>query len=94
MYKRLIILSIIILAALCGLIGLGYHSIWIRAQGMPGERLGEFATVAENIRRDVTRKLDEFMQAEADRLGATVLEKPIDLAQFCDLIETIAPPVV
>jgi signal transduction histidine kinase len=67
MYKRLFILSIIILAALCGLIGLGYHSIWIRAQGMPGERLGEFAAIAENIRRDVTRKLDEFMQAEQGR---------------------------
>ena len=67
MYKRLIILSIIILAALCGLAWMGYHSIRIRAQGLEGARLGEFAAVAEQIRQDVTRKLDEFMQTEQNR---------------------------
>jgi signal transduction histidine kinase len=67
MYKRLIILSIIILAALCGLLFLGYHSIRIREQGLQGARMGEFAAVAEQIRRDVTRKLDEFMQTEQNR---------------------------
>jgi signal transduction histidine kinase len=67
MYKRLLILSIIILAALCGLVWMGYHSIRIRAQGMEGARLGEFAAVAEQIRKDVTRKLDEFMQTEQNR---------------------------
>src|SRR4030042_476935 len=67
MYKRLIILSIIILAALCGLVWMGYHSIQIRAQGLEGARLGEFAAVAEQIRQDVTRNLDEFMQTEQNR---------------------------
>ena len=67
MYKRLIILSVIIFAAMCGLIGLGYHSIRIRAQGMEGARLGEFTAVSEQIRQDVTRRLDEFMQTEQNR---------------------------
>jgi signal transduction histidine kinase len=67
MYKRLIILSIIILAAMCVLLLLGYHSIRIRGQGLQGARMGEFAAVAEQIRQDVTRKLDEFMQTEQNR---------------------------
>jgi len=67
MYKRLIILSVIILGAVCGLVWLGYHSIRIRAQGMEGTRLGEFAAVAEQVRQDVKRKLDEFMQTEQSR---------------------------
>ena len=67
MYRRLIILSLIILAALCGLVWLGYHSIRIRAQGMEGARLGEFAAVAEQIRQDVKRKLDRFIQNEQER---------------------------
>jgi len=67
MYRRLIILSMVILGALCGLVWLGYHSIQIRAQGLEGSRLGEFAAVAEQIRQDVKRKLDELMQAEQNR---------------------------
>jgi len=67
MYRRLIILSVIILAALCGLVWLGYNSIRIRAQGMEGARLGEFAAVAEQIRMDVKRKLDQFIQTEQER---------------------------
>ncbi|MFH1717011.1 MAG: HAMP domain-containing sensor histidine kinase [Planctomycetota bacterium] len=67
MYKRLIILSVIILAALCGLVWMGYHSIRIRAQGMAGARLGEFAAVAEQIRLDVKRKLDDFLRTEQNR---------------------------
>ncbi|MBN2138334.1 MAG: HAMP domain-containing histidine kinase [Sedimentisphaerales bacterium] len=67
MYKRLIILSAIILAALCGLGYLGYHAISIWAGGLEGARLGEFAAVAEQIRQDVNRKVNEFMQAEQQR---------------------------
>jgi len=67
MYGRLIILSGIILAALCGLVWLGHHSIQIWAQGMEGARLGEFAAVAEQIRQDVKSKLDEFIQKERGR---------------------------
>ena len=64
MYKRIIIVSVIILVTLCWLCWLGYHSIQIRAKGMEGERLGKFAEVAEQIKQDVNRKLDEFMQTE------------------------------
>ncbi len=67
MYKRLVVLSVIILAAVCGLASLGYHSIRIWASGMEGTRLGEFAAVAEQIRQDVSRKLDEFVQREQSR---------------------------
>ena len=67
MYKRLIIVSVIILTALCGLGWLGYHSIQIWSTGMEGARLGEFAEVAEQIRQDVKRKLDTFIQTEQQR---------------------------
>jgi signal transduction histidine kinase len=67
MYVRLSILSVIILAAVCGLSWLGYRAIEIRAQGLEGARLGQFAEVAEQIRQDVKRKLDEFMQREQQR---------------------------
>ncbi|HCO94904.1 MAG TPA: hypothetical protein DIU00_13290 [Phycisphaerales bacterium] len=83
MYKRLIILSVIILAALCGLTWMGYHSIRIRAQGLQGARLGEFAAVAEQIRQDVTRKLDEFMQTEQNR--------PYTDYQYYYVPENVAP---
>jgi signal transduction histidine kinase len=67
MYTRLFILSAIILAALIGLSWLGYRAIEIRAQGLEGARLGEFAEVAEQIRQDVKRKLDEFIAREQQR---------------------------
>jgi len=67
MYTRLIILSVIILLALGGLTMLGYHAVEKWAEGLEGARLGEFAEVAEQIRQDVNRKLDEFIQTEQDR---------------------------
>ncbi len=67
MYKRLIILSVIILFALGGLSVLGYHAVEKWAQGLEGARLGEFADVAEQIRKDVNRKLDDFIREEQDR---------------------------
>ncbi len=67
MYRRLVILSLVIVAAVCGLGGLGYHAVAKWAQGLEGARLGEFAEVAEQIRQDVRRKLDEFMEAEQQR---------------------------
>jgi len=67
MHKRLIIFSIVILAALCGLSCLGYHAVTKWAQGLEGARLGEFVDVSEQIRQDVKRKLDEFIRAEEAR---------------------------
>jgi len=68
MYRRLIILSLIIVSALCGLSVLGYHAVEKWAEGLEGARLGEFAEVAEQIRQDVKHKLDDFIQTEQERL--------------------------
>jgi len=67
MYRRLIILSVIIATALGGLAFLGYHATEKWAEGLKLARLGEFAEVAEQIRQDVKRKLDEFIGAEENR---------------------------
>lgn len=67
MYKRLLTLSVIVLAALVALTCLGYHAVDKWAQGLEGARLGEFAEVAEQIRQDVKRKLDAFVRAEQER---------------------------
>ena len=67
MYTRLIILTAIVVAAVCGLGGFGFHAVEKWAQGLEGARLGEFAEVAEQIRQDVKRKLDEFIQVEQRR---------------------------
>ncbi|MHC4617577.1 MAG: sensor histidine kinase [Planctomycetota bacterium] len=67
MYRRLAILSAIIVAALCGLTLLGYHAVQRWSEGLQWKRLGEFAEVAEQIRQDVDRKLDEFIKAEEKR---------------------------
>jgi signal transduction histidine kinase len=67
MYRRLVILSAIIVAALCGLTLLGYHAVQRWSEGLQWKRLGEFAEVAEQIRQDVDRKLDEFIKAEEKR---------------------------
>ena len=83
MYRRLIIFSVIILAALCGMGWLGYHSIRIWAQGLEGARLGEFAAVAEQIRQDVKLKLDDFMQTEQQR--------PYSDYQYYYVPENVAP---
>jgi len=67
MYKRLIILSFIIIAALCGLSWLGYRAIDMWSRGIEGARIGEFAEVAEQIRQDVISKIDVFMEQELNR---------------------------
>jgi len=66
-YKRLLILSVIVLGAFVSLTWLGYHAVAKWAQGLEGARLGEFAEVAEQVRQDVRRKLDEFVQREQQR---------------------------
>ncbi|MBN1361345.1 MAG: GHKL domain-containing protein [Sedimentisphaerales bacterium] len=67
MYRRLVILTVIIVAALGALSALGHHAVTKWAQGLEGVRLGEFAEVAEQIREDVKRKLDDFIAAEQQR---------------------------
>ncbi|TFG47300.1 MAG: hypothetical protein E4H40_06705, partial [Candidatus Brocadiia bacterium] len=67
MYKRLIILSVVIILALTGLAGLGYHSMMIRVQVMEAKRAAELGAVAESVRRDIMKKLDNFMEQEQNR---------------------------
>jgi len=83
MYRRLIILTLIIVSALCGLSVLGYHAVEKWAEGLQGARLGEFAEVAEQIRQDVKQKLDEFIKTEQDR--------PYTDYQYYYVPENIAP---
>ena len=64
MYRRLIILTVIIAAALGGLTVLGYHAIERWAEGLKWK---QFAEVAEQIRQDVEHKLDDFIQREEER---------------------------
>lgn len=67
MYKRLLLLSALVLAASVGLTCLGYHALAQWSRGLEGTRLGEFAEVAEQIRQDVRRQLDEFVRTEQQR---------------------------
>lgn len=67
MYRRLIIVSILIFLSLCGLSGLGYRAIRLQQEGLAGRRYAEFASVAEQIRQDVKGKLDRFISAEQKR---------------------------
>ena len=67
MYRRLIILSLIIIAAFSGLSWLGYRAISMWAQGIEGTRITEFADVAEQIRIDVNETLTAFKEQEKQR---------------------------
>ncbi|MHC4214875.1 MAG: histidine kinase dimerization/phospho-acceptor domain-containing protein, partial [Planctomycetota bacterium] len=64
MYKRLIILTVIIAIAFGGMTVLGYHAIdrWSEAL-----RWKQFAEAAELINQDVKRKLDKFIETEENR---------------------------
>jgi signal transduction histidine kinase len=67
MYKRLIIVSGILFLALLGLGVLGFHSISLHRQGLSAKRAAEFMEVAEQVRIDINRKLDTFIQIEQER---------------------------
>ncbi len=67
MYKRLVIISVIIFGALCGFCLLGFHSISLHKEGLEGKRFAEFTEVAEQIRLDVKGKLDDLISAEQER---------------------------
>jgi len=58
---------VIIAGALGGLAFLGYHATEKWAKGLKLARLGDFADVAEQIRRDVKGKLDDFIRDEENR---------------------------
>ncbi len=67
MYKRLVILTCIIFIVLAGTAWLGYHAIRLHAEGLEGRRIGQFAAAGENIRREVLRRIDEFINTEQKR---------------------------
>lgn len=67
MYKRFWIVAVIIIVGFGGLCLLGLYSLKWHEQGVRYRRNSEYIAVAEQIRRDVKGKLDEFIQAEQDR---------------------------
>ncbi len=67
MYKRLAILSAVVVTTLIAFGVVGYYAIAKWAEGLQGARMGEFAEVAEQVRLDVKRKLDQFIQQEQNR---------------------------
>ncbi|MCP4712974.1 MAG: hypothetical protein GY869_30470, partial [Planctomycetes bacterium] len=64
MKLRLFTLSLSIFISLFGLSLMGDFAIDLQAEGLQGRRLKEFDSVAETIRLDVKRQLDEFIQNE------------------------------
>jgi signal transduction histidine kinase len=67
MVKRFIIICLILTAAVTGLFVLGSSALRMHARSLQMERQGQFVSVAEQIRLDVKRKLDDFMQTEQKR---------------------------
>lgn len=67
MIKRFITICLIIAAAMAGLIVLGNSALRMHAQSLQMERQNQFVSVAEQIRLDVKRKLDDFIAAEQKR---------------------------
>ena len=67
MIKRLSILTVVILAGLTIMAVLAHFALSSWQRGLAGQRLGQFAEVAEQIRSDVNRKLDEFLADEQNR---------------------------
>ncbi len=67
MYKRLWIISGIVIGAVCVLAALGFHSIGLHAEGLQAKRYADFADVAEQIRLDIQLKYNEFIKLEQKR---------------------------
>ncbi|MFC1652720.1 hypothetical protein ACFL3F_03265, partial [Planctomycetota bacterium] len=67
MFRRLVILTVILIVSLVAVAVLGLHALTKWQQGLAGARLGEFARTAEAIRADVSQTLDVFLQQEEAR---------------------------
>jgi signal transduction histidine kinase len=67
MIKRFITICLVIAAAIAGLIILGNVALRMHADSLRMERQNQFVSVAEQIRLDVKRKLDDFIAAEQKR---------------------------
>jgi len=67
MIRRLLLVTILIITALCALTGLGYHALNKWAQGLEGMRKGEYADITVQLQTEVKAGLDAFLQKEDNR---------------------------
>ncbi|MEN6306466.1 MAG: HAMP domain-containing sensor histidine kinase [Anaerohalosphaeraceae bacterium] len=67
MLKRFILICIILTAVIAGLIALGLSALQMHQKTLSAERQTQFVSVAEQIRLDIKRTLDDFVQAEQKR---------------------------
>ena len=67
MIRRLLLVTILIIFALCALAGLGYHALNKWAQGLEGMRKGEYADITVQLQTEVKAGLDAFLQKEDNR---------------------------
>jgi len=67
MMRRVAILTFVVLLGFLAIAGWGFHALGKWQAGLAGERLGQFARVAEAIGRDVKQQLDDFLAREQQR---------------------------
>lgn len=67
MTQRLIYVTILMLAALAALAGLGYHALNKWAEGLEGMRRGEYADITTQLQTEVKAGLDAFLRKEDNR---------------------------
>jgi len=67
MTRRLIIVTVIILVALCALTALGFHALSTWARGLEGLRKGEYADITVQMQTEIKAGLDAFLQKEEER---------------------------
>ncbi len=67
MIKRLFLLTGVILTGLALMAILAHQALNHWQRGLTGQRLGQFAEVAEQIRNDVNHKLNDFLTTEQNR---------------------------
>jgi signal transduction histidine kinase len=67
MYKRFILICIMITAVTAALISVGLSALHMHQKTLNTERQNQFISVAEQIRLDIKRTLDDFIQAEQKR---------------------------
>lgn len=67
MLKRFILICFILTVVIAGLIALGLSALDMHQKTLIAERQTQFVSVAEQIRLDIKRTLDDFVQAEQKR---------------------------
>jgi len=67
MLKRFILICFILTVVIAGLIALGLSALDMHQKSLSAERQTQFVSVAEQIRLDIKRSLDDFVQAEQKR---------------------------